>query len=384
MSMRGERFGSNNFSGPRRPFLVLGFLVFACFVLMSARPALASTCTVPPHGMVGWWPGDGNAKDITPHDHDGTLQGATFTSGEVGQAFKLDGADDYVDIPNKTDLNIPGGKITIDAWINPASGNQFYTGILNKGDVGNFKESYALFLTPSNTIGFLVNTNGTSAGRRIVFGTEPIPTNEVELFNRVLTGGNAAMSGGELGEIYTAGTAGKCKCQEEADAKGDMKDDDGHNSSVEMNAKPDCEDNGETDFKDDSGEEMKGKNNDMEMSGNTAVVRGSGTLLDGTPVDYTAVLVGNQPIIGANLFSITWTTATGAVFHRSGAMIDGFITIPLASSPLPLPLPPPTLVVPLPFGCSSLPSFGRLGLLTRSYLINTFKPFRACELCKLA
>ncbi len=384
-----ETAGKIGFSAPRRLFLFLGFLVLTGFALMSATPALAQMCTLPPSGMVGWWPGDLNAKDITPHDHDGTLKGTdpTFTAGEVRQAFSFDGDGDYVDIPNKADLNIPSGKITIDAWINRAANGQFYPSILGKGNVGNFQESYALFLTPSNTVGFLVNSNGMGSGRGIVFGTTLIPLNtwtfvagtydgttlrvyvngslngagllssttinstsndvligkadrstpnaspypdsyfnggidEVELFNRPL-------SASELGAIYAAGTAGKCKCREEADAEGDMKDDDGHTSSVAMKAKPDCDDNGETDFKDDSGEEMKGKNKDIKMAGNTAVVTGSGTLLDGTPVDYTAVLVGNQPIIGANLFSITWTTATGALFHRSGAMIDGFITIPL-------------------------------------------------------
>ena len=46
----------------------------------------------PPAGMVGWWPGDGNAKDIVD-GNPGTLQGGvTFAPGLVDQAFSFDGA----------------------------------------------------------------------------------------------------------------------------------------------------------------------------------------------------------------------------------------------------------------------------------------------------
>ncbi len=116
--MIAKKLGTNrhNFSVPRG--LLLGLLVITGLVLTTAMPILGqngSTCAAPPLGMVGWWPGDGNAKDITPHDHDGVLHGATFTSGEVGQAFSLEGTDDFVSVPNASALNPT--KITVDAWV---------------------------------------------------------------------------------------------------------------------------------------------------------------------------------------------------------------------------------------------------------------------------
>src|SRR5213080_193555 len=55
----------------------------------------AQACIPPPAGVVAWYPGDGNASDT--QGHNGTLQGgATFTAGKVGQAFSLDGVNDYV------------------------------------------------------------------------------------------------------------------------------------------------------------------------------------------------------------------------------------------------------------------------------------------------
>jgi hypothetical protein len=395
------KISRNDFVVPQK--LLWGLRVLAALVLTSAMPAFGddggAQCTAAPKGLVGWWPGDGNTKDITPADHDGTLKDdgtdassdTRFTTGEVGQAFLFDGDKDYVQIPDATkDLNIPSGLITVDAWINPAALGQYYPGILSKGDVGpTFKESYALFLGPSGNVGFLVNKDGTAAGRGApVFGSTTIPLgtwtfvagtydganlrvyvngnldgtlahtgginvttdpvligksqrtvdinsyfnggiDEVELFNRALSGRTSPTNGGEIGAIYAAGHAGKCKCQEKpAEAEGDVENDDGHKSNVSMTAKRECDDNGEVDYKDDTGTEMRGKHKNIAMSGNKAIVSGHGNLLDGTPVDYTAVLVGNQPLIGS-LFSMTWTTATGEIFQRSGVMTNGgYVVVP--------------------------------------------------------
>lgn len=76
----------------------------------------SGTCVPPPSGMVSWWPGDGDASDIAD-GNDGTLQnGATFAAGKVGQAFSLDGVDDYVNL-GSTQIIGDDTSFTIDAWI---------------------------------------------------------------------------------------------------------------------------------------------------------------------------------------------------------------------------------------------------------------------------
>jgi hypothetical protein len=77
------------------------------------------------------------------------------------------------------------------------------------------------------------------------------------------------------------------------------------------------------------GQGMKGSIDAVSVSGNQAVVSGSGTLRDGTPVQYTAVVLGNMPVIGANRFAISWITATGTVFQTSGALTSGYIGVHL-------------------------------------------------------
>ena len=71
----------------------------------------------PPAGMVSWWPGDGNAIDIVD-GNPGTLQGgASFAPGKVGQAFSLNGVDDFVEIAHNPNLDPGTGSFTVDAWV---------------------------------------------------------------------------------------------------------------------------------------------------------------------------------------------------------------------------------------------------------------------------
>src|SRR5207244_10858163 len=49
--------------------------------------------------------------------NDGTINGATFAGGKVGQAFSFDGTDDYVLVSDSTSLHYT--DFTYDAWIAP-------------------------------------------------------------------------------------------------------------------------------------------------------------------------------------------------------------------------------------------------------------------------
>ncbi len=113
----------------------------------------------------------------------------------------------------------------------------------------------------------------------------------------------------------------------ENEGEGDEVDDSGHKGHFDFEADHECQDSGEMNFEDDGGHKMNGKVSAVAVNGNTAVISGPGTLADGTPVQYTAIVTGNQPVIGANLFSISWITATGSVFQTSGALIDGYIAV---------------------------------------------------------
>ncbi len=88
------------------------------------------SCTPPPSDMVGWWPGDGNTKDIQGGNNGLLKNGATFGPGEVGKAFSLNGSNQYVDVGPNVDLPV---KFSVDAWINPTSVNGIQP-IISKSD----------------------------------------------------------------------------------------------------------------------------------------------------------------------------------------------------------------------------------------------------------
>lgn len=112
----------------RKRFFLLAFLLSTFFVFSSsAWTAVPNNkivfadplCLPPPPGMIGWWSGDGEARDLANDFHGSLEEGINFASGKVDQAFALDGIDDYVRIPDGTSGLDGFGRLTIDAWINP-------------------------------------------------------------------------------------------------------------------------------------------------------------------------------------------------------------------------------------------------------------------------
>ena len=95
-------------------------VMLTLFLLISTNIGVGQnlTCTPPPSGMVGWWPGDGNTNDIVGSSNGSLVGGTTFAPGKVGQAFSINGPNgDAVQIPNSSSLLLGTGEITIEAWI---------------------------------------------------------------------------------------------------------------------------------------------------------------------------------------------------------------------------------------------------------------------------
>ena len=77
------------------------------------------TATVAPGGLAAWFAGDGNANDISGNGDQGTLDGATFAVGKVGQAFRFNGSGGRVLVGNPANLQLQ--TFTIEGWIKRAS-----------------------------------------------------------------------------------------------------------------------------------------------------------------------------------------------------------------------------------------------------------------------
>ncbi len=137
----------------------------------------ASVCTAAPPGMVAWWPGEGNADDIRG-ENNGTLQGSpTFPAGEVGQAFGLNGSNQYVSIPDSPSLQLT--NLTIDAWVNPTDLTQDRA-ILIKSALATLGNDFAYglrVLSDGHAEGRITDAGGAFAS---VVSTSVLSTNQFQ------------------------------------------------------------------------------------------------------------------------------------------------------------------------------------------------------------
>jgi hypothetical protein len=111
-------------------------------------------CVTPPAGMQAWWSGDQEhapALDLTSNHNDGVLHGAVLDqAGMVAGAFKLDGVDDYIQVPDSPSLNFyDEDDFSIDFWVNidPSQNTPGVYSILDKrAMVGNTPIGYHMFI----------------------------------------------------------------------------------------------------------------------------------------------------------------------------------------------------------------------------------------------
>ncbi len=111
-------------------------------------------------GPLAYWKFDEGhgtvATDSSGNGHNGTIYGALWTTGKIGQALDFDGTSNYVAIPADPSLdNLQG--LTISAWVYPCQDKRWH--VLDKGD--GDKRLYAV--GTSNTVDGRVRYSGTHA-----------------------------------------------------------------------------------------------------------------------------------------------------------------------------------------------------------------------------
>lgn len=94
------------------------WLILIC--LFSILPSFGQSLPsyVPTNGLVGWWPFDGNANDISGNGNHGSAVGASLTTDRHGlpnNAYDFDGLNDYILVPGS---GIPVYGKTYSVWVN--------------------------------------------------------------------------------------------------------------------------------------------------------------------------------------------------------------------------------------------------------------------------
>jgi subtilisin family serine protease len=72
-------------------------------------------------GLVGWWKfdeGTGTIAYDSAGDRNGTVNGASWTTGQIEGALNFDGVNDYVWLPNNNPIWLPQNDFTASAWVN--------------------------------------------------------------------------------------------------------------------------------------------------------------------------------------------------------------------------------------------------------------------------
>lgn len=241
-----------------KTYLKLTCLLFAtalCFA--SSMTAKGQTCQPAPVGLVSWYAADGNALDPRSRN-DGTLQnGAAFGAGKNGQAFNLDGVDDYVEIADSPSLR--PAQFTLEFWVKPSVGSINHTILTKEPTELSPQIGYGLRQRSNNKFLFIVGregfglplsiestttltpgiwyhlaatfdgsqsklyvngvSEGTGSGTATIDSTFPLMVGRL---NSNLDGSfqgqidefsfySRALSASEIAAIYNAGSAGKCK-----------------------------------------------------------------------------------------------------------------------------------------------------------------------------
>jgi len=86
--------------------------------LLVAGPG--TNCVSAPAGLIGWWPGEGNANDVIGGNNGTPVNGVSFAPGKAGQAFSFNGANQYVSIVT---TNALAGTFSLEFWMMPMNLN---------------------------------------------------------------------------------------------------------------------------------------------------------------------------------------------------------------------------------------------------------------------
>ena len=107
--------------------------------------------------LVAHWTGDSTAADATANGHDGSVSGATYTSGVFGNAFSFDGVDDQITVAANADLEPI--EFSISMWVR--AGLENHIRLLADSTHGSGSSGWAMQINAANNIGFAFG-NGSS------------------------------------------------------------------------------------------------------------------------------------------------------------------------------------------------------------------------------
>jgi hypothetical protein len=146
-----------------------------------------------PAGAISWYRAEDSTSDTLGTNNGTPMGGLSYASGQVGQAFSLNGTEAYVNVSSSPSLKV-STALTVSAWINLAVNPAAGTGAL-----GNHGNGISLLSASANVIGGTVKGAGNKiydnggAGGSVTGGTaDAIRRNDIY----ANAGGGIVLSGG--------------------------------------------------------------------------------------------------------------------------------------------------------------------------------------------
>ncbi len=170
----------------------LQFIAFGAMLLFSSAGWAQVPSYVPSNGLVGWWPFNGNANDLSGNGNNGTVNGATLTTDRNGVAnsayyFSSSGCATRIDVNVNTSsiqtgltmsvwvMNVGNGCLgprLLEFWGNNGPGQaqwgtSYSQGLYGIGSITStgFSCSAGIPMSPNNIWSHLVYTNNGSQGK---------------------------------------------------------------------------------------------------------------------------------------------------------------------------------------------------------------------------
>jgi hypothetical protein len=106
---------------------------------------------------VAWWKAEGDASSSVGTNHGALQNGATFALGQIGQAFSLDGTNDYVSSLDSPTLR--PANLTIEGWFSFGATNGTRTLVSKAVGTGTLN-SYMLRLNNGTRQGWVSDNSG--------------------------------------------------------------------------------------------------------------------------------------------------------------------------------------------------------------------------------
>jgi len=180
-----------------------------CFVILgfNSHVFAQTPAYVPTNGLVGWWPFNGNANDVSSNAINGTVHGATLTSDRYGNqsnAYEFFGSN-WIDCGYNSALNVGSGSFTISCWATKVGGNNFQH-LITRNEISSYPNSIYSYALRYEFSGLGMYSSGNMSSSNGQIGISSIPNSSnwnhfVGVYNSVTgiisiyVNGNLSVSG---------------------------------------------------------------------------------------------------------------------------------------------------------------------------------------------